>query len=216
VPTTSQAVAVTADEDACSFCGAPRRELDKLLAAPGHVFVCSNCVGLAAVVLEGGEATNLHAVPVEDDATCSYCGNPSSIGGVMAEADKGSPRMCRSCVSMCQRLLAPEREHKTMTRRSSKVRCSFCNVSQADTKKLVAGPGVYVCEQCILAGEDVVRTGNAAKGPRQVVLRSAITEPHDCGFCGKLPAQVKGMVKGGRGRICDECLALCRDILDEG
>jgi hypothetical protein len=209
-------VASTTPEDACSFCGAPRRELDKLLAAPGHVFVCSSCVGLAALVVEGGEAADMHTVPVEDDATCSFCGNPSSVGGVMAEAAKGSPRMCARCVSTCQRLLAPERDAKTMTRRSTKVRCSFCNVSQLDTKKLIAGPGVYVCEQCIAIGEDVVRSGNPGKGPRQVVLRSAITEPHDCGFCGKAPAQVAGMVKGGRGRICNECLDLCRAVLDEG
>src|SRR3954454_24053368 len=32
--TSTPAVAVTAGEDACSFCGAPRRELDKLFAAP--------------------------------------------------------------------------------------------------------------------------------------------------------------------------------------
>jgi hypothetical protein len=210
-------VASPAVEDACSFCGAARRDLDKLLAAPGRVFVCAGCVALAAmVVVEGGEAAGMHAVPVEDGATCSYCGNPSSVGGVMAEAAKGSPRMCTRCVSTCQRLLAPERDGKTMIRRSTKVRCSFCNVSQVDTKKLVAGPGVYVCEQCIAIGEDVVRSGNPGKGPRQVVLRSAITEPHDCGFCGKVPAQVAAMVKGGRGRICDECLAACRAILDEG
>ncbi|MEA3075096.1 MAG: hypothetical protein QOF60_4 [Actinomycetota bacterium] len=211
VPVTS-----TTESDACSFCGAPRRELDKLLAAPGHVFVCSGCVAVAAMVVGGGEAANMHTVPVEDDATCSFCGNPSSVGGAMAEAGKGSPRMCARCVSTCQRLLAPEREGKTMTRRSSKVRCSFCNVSQVDTKKLVAGPGVYVCEQCIEVGEDVVRTGDPVKGPRQVVLRSAITEDHACGFCAKPPAQVKGMVKGGRGRICNECLDLCQAILDEG
>jgi ATP-dependent protease Clp ATPase subunit len=103
-----------------------------------------------------------------------------------------------------------------MTRRSSKVRCSFCNVSQIDTKKLVAGNGVYVCDQCIEVGEDVVRTGNPTKGPRQVVLRNAIAEDHACAFCSKLPAQVIGMVKGGRGRICNECLGLCRSILEEG
>jgi len=27
--------------------------------------------------------------------------------------------------------------------------CSFCGKSQKQVKKLVAGPGVYVCDQCI-------------------------------------------------------------------
>jgi hypothetical protein len=213
LPVASQAVAITADEDACSFCGAPRRELDKLLAAPGHVFVCAGCVGLAAEVVEGGTLESLHGVPVEDDATCSFCGNPSSIGGVMAEAAKGEPRMCRRCVVTCQRLLTPK--NKTMTRRNSKVRCSFCNVSQADTEKLIAGPGVYICDQCVSVGDNVGRTGEPAKGRRQVVLRNAMAEPHPCSFCKKVPAQVAGMVKGGRGRICRECIDLCGNILLE-
>src|SRR5687767_13832115 len=34
---TATAVAVTGADDACSFCGAPRRELDRLLAGPGPV-----------------------------------------------------------------------------------------------------------------------------------------------------------------------------------
>ena len=49
VPTMAGAssVAVAAGEDACSFCGAPRRELDKLLAAPGPVFICGICIDQA-------------------------------------------------------------------------------------------------------------------------------------------------------------------------
>ncbi|MFH1539658.1 MAG: ATP-dependent Clp protease ATP-binding subunit ClpX, partial [bacterium] len=31
----------------------------------------------------------------------------------------------------------------------SKLRCSFCGKSQDQVKKLVAGPGVYICEECI-------------------------------------------------------------------
>jgi len=30
-----------------------------------------------------------------------------------------------------------------------KLRCSFCGKSQEQVKKLVAGPGVYICEECI-------------------------------------------------------------------
>lgn len=30
-----------------------------------------------------------------------------------------------------------------------KLRCSFCNKSQDEVRKLVAGPGVYICDECI-------------------------------------------------------------------
>jgi ATP-dependent protease Clp ATPase subunit len=214
IPSTA-AVAVTAGEDACSFCGAPRRELDKLFAAPGPVFICDGCVGRANLAVQSREAKGFRTVPVDEDATCSFCGNASAVGGVMAEAESGSPRICARCTETCRKLVTKEEPAKTMSRRSSKVRCSFCNVSQADTKKLIAGPGVYICEGCVAAAGDVVATATPAKGPRQVVLRPAITEDHECSFCGKPPTQVEQLAKGGRARICDECVQLCCDIVEE-
>ena len=65
--------AVTTAEDACSFCGAPRREVDKLLAGPGPVFVCGGCVQAASDLLEGrGAGGTLRLVPVDEDATCTF------------------------------------------------------------------------------------------------------------------------------------------------
>ncbi|MCJ8277486.1 MAG: hypothetical protein HRT44_00645, partial [Bdellovibrionales bacterium] len=32
---------------------------------------------------------------------------------------------------------------------SSLLRCSFCGKSQNEVKKLIAGPGVYICDECI-------------------------------------------------------------------
>lgn len=29
------------------------------------------------------------------------------------------------------------------------LRCSFCGKSQNEVRKLIAGPGVYICDQCI-------------------------------------------------------------------
>lgn len=220
-PAQSPAVAVTAGEDSCSFCGAPRRELDKLLAAPGPVFICGGCVGKANLAVQNRSAAGFRSVAVDEDATCSFCGNGSAVGGVMAESERGSPRICSRCTETCRRLVAAEEPPKTMGRRNTKVRCSFCNVSQADTKKLIAGPGVYICENCVAAARTSLVEGGPARGPRQVVLRPAgPEETHSCRFCGKAPVQVAaqggaGLVKGGRARICTECLDLCEAILRE-
>jgi hypothetical protein len=214
-PSTTTAVAVTAGEDACSFCGAPRRELDKLFAAPGPVFICGGCVAAANLAVQSREAKGFRSVPVDEDATCSFCGNASAVGGVMAEAEAGSPRICSRCTETCRKLVTQRDPARAMTRRSNKIRCSFCNVSQTDTKRLIAGPGVYICEGCVATAGDVVATATPAKGPRQVVLRPAITEDHECSFCEKPPAQVAQLATGGRARICDECVQLCCDILDE-
>lgn len=52
------------------------------------------------------------------------------------------------------------------------LRCSFCNKDQTEVAKLVAGPGVYICNECvdlcnqIIAQEVVGRTTGAPKATR--------------------------------------------------
>lgn len=35
-------------------------------------------------------------------------------------------------------------------------RCSFCNKPKADVAKLVEGPGVFICDECIALGNRIV------------------------------------------------------------
>jgi hypothetical protein len=37
------------------------------------------------------------------------------------------------------------------------LRCSFCGKSQHDVRRLVAGPGVYICDECVELCLDVIR-----------------------------------------------------------
>jgi len=40
------------------------------------------------------------------------------------------------------------------------LKCSFCGKSQKQVKKLIAGPGVYICDECIdLFNEIITRRG---------------------------------------------------------
>ena len=36
------------------------------------------------------------------------------------------------------------------------LRCSFCGKSQNEVKKLIAGPGVYICDECIELCNDII------------------------------------------------------------
>ena len=36
------------------------------------------------------------------------------------------------------------------------VRCSFCNKAQSEVRTLVAGPGVYICDECISLCQTIV------------------------------------------------------------
>lgn len=54
-----------------------------------------------------------------------------------------------------------------MIKRSSKgpLRCSFCGKSQDEVKKLIAGPGVYICDECIdLCNEIIIEEWTQEKG----------------------------------------------------
>src|SRR3954453_8146171 len=49
---------------------------------------------------------------------------------------------------------------------SDLVKCSFCGKSQKQVKKLIAGPGVYICDECIDLGNDIIE--EALAGPPEV------------------------------------------------
>jgi ATP-dependent Clp protease ATP-binding subunit ClpX len=39
---------------------------------------------------------------------------------------------------------------------SGSLRCSFCGKGQKEVKKLIAGPGVYICDECIDLCNDII------------------------------------------------------------
>ena len=36
------------------------------------------------------------------------------------------------------------------------LKCSFCGKSQNDVRKLIAGPTVYICDECIALCNDII------------------------------------------------------------
>jgi len=55
--------------------------------------------------------------------------------------------------------------------------CSFCGKSHAEVKKLIQGPGVYICDNCVLVCKNVldkeIRTENKKSAPRVNLLKPA-------------------------------------------
>ena len=44
-----------------------------------------------------------------------------------------------------------------MTKREEDIlRCSFCNKSQREVKKLIAGPAVFICDECVQVCLDII------------------------------------------------------------
>ena len=58
--------------------------------------------------------------------------------------------------------------------------CSFCGKSQRQVKKLIAGPGVYICDECIDLCNEIIDeelTDSDAARPRQPPAPDATSTP---------------------------------------
>src|SRR5699024_10546786 len=121
------------------------------------------------------------------------------------------------------------------------LKCSFCGKSQEQVRKLVAGPGVYICDECIELCTEIVEE---ELGSEEETEFTEIPKPKEicdilddyvigqdrakknlsvrsekgqlkCSFCGKSQEQVRKLVAGPGVYICDECIELCTEIVEE-
>jgi ATP-dependent Clp protease ATP-binding subunit ClpX len=71
------------------------------------------------------------------------------------------------------------------------LRCSFCGKSQKEVKKLIAGPGVYICDECIDLCNDII---DEERG-RDNTLKGSLKVPKPFEIKGFLDDFVIGQVK---------------------
>jgi len=55
--------------------------------------------------------------------------------------------------------------------------CSFCGKSQHEVKKLIAGPSVFICDECIELCNDIIRDEVPADGPEAKAAKSDLPVP---------------------------------------
>jgi len=58
------------------------------------------------------------------------------------------------------------------------LKCSFCGKSQRHVKKLIAGPGVYICDECIELCNDIVEDELAEESALEPILEE-LPSPHE-------------------------------------
>ncbi len=63
-----------------------------------------------------------------------------------------------------------------MARASNLTICSFCGKSHAEVKKLIAGPGVYICDNCISVCKTILDK-ETSHGTRLAIRRSWCPSP---------------------------------------
>ena len=57
--------------------------------------------------------------------------------------------------------------------------CSFCGKSQHEVLKLIAGPSVFICDECIELCNDIIRDEVQADTPAEGVARSGLPTPSE-------------------------------------
>lgn len=100
--------------------------------------------------------------------------------------------------------------------------CSFCATSQYEVRKLIAGPGVYICDACVGLAGGVAGSGRSA-ATRLGQLRAVPEQDSQaqCSFCGKHRDQLASLAAlsaeapNEPAAICPECISLCEEILTE-
>jgi len=121
-----------ADDFSCSFCGKRRREVRKLISGP-RVFICNECVARCREVIGPRPA------PLEDAAQPER--TTGDLPAQLASADE----------EVTAERKPPDEKH-----------CSFCGRLKVDVAKLVTGPTVYICNECIELCEDIVASGDVS------------------------------------------------------
>lgn len=80
--------------------------------------------------------------------------------------------------------------------------CSFCNKSQRDVKKLIAGPNVQICDECVDICLDIVNdepTERLAAQPWSAAVEA-------CTLC-RLPTTLEqALMVENRGFLCPGCV----------
>jgi hypothetical protein len=101
--------------------------------------------------------------------------------------------------------------------------CTFCGKDQKQVKKLIAGPGVYICDGCVGLAKVVISDGQPVTTEIAELTAGPGDEPRVlCSFCGKRRDQVAGLMvssiqteRKAPAAICSECLDLCTEIITE-
>jgi hypothetical protein len=104
-----------------------------------------------------------------------------------------------------------------------RLRCSFCNKEQTDVQKLIAGPAVFICDECVRVCNDILADdarfparveGTAAEPPAPAPV-GPTTRIVACTLCGMRLPWEEGLPVPERGVLCPGCTGAIETALAE-
>ena len=94
--------------------------------------------------------------------------------------------------------------------------CSFCGKSRDEVRKLIAGPTVYICDECIDLCNDII----AEEGDRREALQgtasaaSYLSLAEWCRACRRPRAAPELVAVPDVGHVCHRCVDAIRAAVD--
>ncbi len=151
---------------------------------------------------------------------CSFCGKsrdkvPKMFAG---------PRVfiCSECITICNEIILDDAEMKSLQpelfemppppKTSYDLQCSFCGKSQDEVQKLIAGPMVYICNECIDVCNEIIRDDGQTTLSPQALTHPARIGGIICPLCQRLVPDFT--LIPDRGPLCAQCLEAIKAVLD--
>ena len=96
--------------------------------------------------------------------------------------------------------------------------CSFCDKSQRDVKKLIAGPHVQICDECVNICLDVISEGTVLEDGQNPPIGRGWSPPRVvllCALCRCSTPHEHSLHVHNRGVICAGCIGAVQAALAE-
>ena len=87
-------------------------------------------------------------------------------------------------------------------------RCSFCDKSRDEVRKLVERPAASICDECLNLCQDILEElrSRLTQEDEEQELRDDEPRP-TCSFCGTSFDSAYYVIAGPRGYVCGDCVA---------
>jgi len=86
------------------------------------------------------------------------------------------------------------------------LRCSFCDKAQLDVCRLIAGPDVYICDECVRLCLDIMEQDRPVTEMSGEGTSPTGALPVSCSLCGMLTPPDDAMLVENRGALCPLCV----------
>jgi ATP-dependent Clp protease ATP-binding subunit ClpA len=87
----------------CSFCGKQQDQVQRLIAGPGNIYVCDECVAAFSKTSDQPQE--------EQELRCSFCGKKRDQVSHLTLGSHGV-NICSECIVLCQEIIAEGQSHQ--------------------------------------------------------------------------------------------------------